>query len=238
MPPRSSPAEQPLPHPAAAASPRSGGTEPNPHVPRTLSGVLRRVMAGGPADLVRIARAAWATLMFRHVVRCTGPSCVFGTGNRIINARNVRIGAGCLFQDGIYIRAGAKARIEIGDRVAFNSFVRLFGHGGIRIGDDTQLGPGVLITTTSHNYGQDLLEATFEPVTLGKGVWVGANVTILPGVTIGDGAVIGAGAVVNRDIPARTLAAGVPVRVIRRIGEAAGDATPERRPEPAMPPAP
>ena len=40
---------------------------------------------------------------------------------------------------------------------------------------------------------------------------------MLPGVSIGDGAIVAAGAVVTRDIPAKTIAAGVPAKVIRKI---------------------
>ena len=55
------------------------------------------------------------------------------------------------------------------------------------------------------------------PVKIGNKVWIGANVTILPGVSIGEGAVLAAGAVVNKDVPARTIVAGVPARVIKSI---------------------
>jgi acetyltransferase-like isoleucine patch superfamily enzyme len=106
--------------------------------------------------------------------------------------------------------------VTIADRVAINSFCRFFGHGSIEIGEDTQIGPGTLITTTGHDYAHDL-EVSFQKVVIGRHVWVGANVTILPNVEIGDFAVIGAGAVVNKSIPANSLAVGVPARVIRRI---------------------
>ena len=43
--------------------------------------------------------------------------------------------------------------------------------------------------------------------------------TVLPGVTLGDGAIIAAGAVVTKDVPARTIAGGVPAKVIKTIGE-------------------
>lgn len=56
-------------------------------------------------------------------------------------------------------------------------------------------------------------------IVIGNDVWLGANVTVLPGVTIGDGAIIAAGAVVTKDVPARTVAGGVPAKVIKTIGE-------------------
>ncbi|HEX6997835.1 MAG TPA: acyltransferase [Gammaproteobacteria bacterium] len=170
---------------------------------------------------MRLLRTALATFKFRYLKRCAGPGTIFGVGNRIINAANVRIGARCLFQDSIYIRAGLHGHVTIGDRVAVNSFCQLYGHGGIEIGEESQLGPGTLITTTEHDYEHHLRER-FEPVRVGRRVWIGANVTILAGVTIGDGAVIGAGAVVHRDVPPRTLAVGVPVRIVKELGERGG----------------
>ena len=52
---------------------------------------------------------------------------------------------------------------------------------------------------------------------IGNNVWLGGNAVICPGVHIGDNAVIGAGSVVTRDIPAWSVAAGNPCRVIRKI---------------------
>ncbi len=51
---------------------------------------------------------------------------------------------------------------------------------------------------------------------VGNDVWIGQNVTVLPGVHIGDGAVIGANSVVSKDVPPYTIAAGNPVRQIRK----------------------
>ncbi len=184
------------------------------HVDRLayLAGVARR----NPAELLRLLGVALTTARFRWVVRCVGPGTVVGAGTRVVNSANVRVGAGCLLQDAVYIRAGHQGRVVIGDRAALNSFCRLFGHGGITIGEDTQIGPGSLITTTDHDYRRDLAQR-FRPVTIGRGVWIGANVTVLPGVEIGDGAVVGAGSVVTRSIPAHAIAVGVPARVVKHL---------------------
>jgi len=54
-----------------------------------------------------------------------------------------------------------------------------------------------------------------KPIEIGNHVWIGTNVTILKGVKIDDGAVIGANSLVNKNIPGKCLAAGVPARVIK-----------------------
>jgi acetyltransferase-like isoleucine patch superfamily enzyme len=182
---------------------------------------LLRSLKESPLDFVRLLRVALCTFKFRYIRRCAGRGSIFGTHNRIIGASKVRIGDQCLFQDSIYIRAGRNGYVTIGDRVAINSFCQLYGHGGISLGEYTQVGPGTLITTTEHDYERHL-EPTFKRVAVGRCVWIGANVTILGGVTIGDGAVIGAGAVVIRDIPAHTLAVGVPARIVRRLSDSPG----------------
>lgn len=178
-----------------------------------------RVARSNPSELLRLFRIGLVTAKYRYVKRCIGKGTVVGTRTEIINSANVHIGERCLLQDSIYIRAGTEGRITIGDRAAINSFCRLFGHGTIAVGEDTQIGPGTLITTTEHDYHGDLKER-FVPVAIGNGVWIGANVTILAGVTIGDFAVVGAGSVVTRNIPAHSVAVGVPARVIRQIDRA------------------
>jgi carbonic anhydrase/acetyltransferase-like protein (isoleucine patch superfamily) len=110
--------------------------------------------------------------------------------------------------------------IRIGNRSAVGAGSMLSGQGGIRIGDDVILGPGVRIFSENHDF--DALDRpiraqgqTRAAVTIEDDCWVGAGATILAGVTIGTGSVIAAGAVVTRDVPALSVVAGVPARVIR-----------------------
>ena len=56
------------------------------------------------------------------------------------------------------------------------------------------------------------------PIVIERNVWLGAGATVLQGVTVGSDAVVAAGAIVTRDVPPRTLVAGVPGRVLREIG--------------------
>ena len=60
-------------------------------------------------------------------------------------------------------------------------------------------------------------QITMAPIRIGRGVWIAAGATVLQGVTVGDDAVVAAGAVVTKDVPPRTLVAGVPARFIRAL---------------------
>lgn len=184
------------------------------HLPNKVS-YLARTIRRNPAELFRLVRVAWSTFRFRFLHRCVGAGTIVGEATVMTNSSNIDIGNDCLIQDRVYLRAGPNGRITIADRVALNSFVQLFGHGGISIGEDSQLGPNTMATTTGHDYSATDLEQNYSPIKIGRRVWIGANCTILPGVSIDDQAVIGAGAVVNTDIPANCIAVGVPARVIR-----------------------
>ena len=54
-------------------------------------------------------------------------------------------------------------------------------------------------------------------IVIGDDVWVGGGAIICPGITIGEGAIIGAGGVVTKDVPANTVVAGNPCKVIRKL---------------------
>ncbi|SAY46906.1 sugar O-acetyltransferase [Komagataeibacter rhaeticus] len=85
----------------------------------------------------------------------------------------------------------------------------------VRIGDGTQIGPGVQILTADHPRDPELRRKMLEsgrPVTIGRNVWIGGGAIILPGITIGDHAIIGAGSIVTRDVPSGVTAAGNPAR--------------------------
>ncbi len=108
--------------------------------------------------------------------------------------------------------------LKIGKRVFINSGCKFQDQGGITIGDDVLIGHNCVIATLNHVMDPDRrADMTAAPVKIGDKVWIGANVTILQGVTIGDGAIIAAGAVVNKDVPPRTIAAGIPAKIIKTI---------------------
>ncbi len=111
--------------------------------------------------------------------------------------------------------------IRIGRNVFINQNCTMYDLGGIDIGDDVMIGPNVSLITSGHPIEPSRRRdgVTASPIVIGKNVWIAAGATIIGGVTVGENAVVAAGAVVTRDIPANTLVAGNPARVIRSIAE-------------------
>ncbi len=108
--------------------------------------------------------------------------------------------------------------LKIGKRVFVNAGCQFQDQGGIEIGDDVLIGPQTIIATLNHDPDPEKRGGMFSKrVKIGSKVWLGARVTICPGVTIGEGAIVGAGAVVTKDVPSRTVIAGVPAKVIKKL---------------------
>lgn len=110
--------------------------------------------------------------------------------------------------------------IEIGENFYANVNCVILDGAKVKFGDNVFIAPNCGFYTAGHPFDVEQRNDGLEyarPITVGNNVWIGAHVCVLPGVTIGDGCVIGAGSVVNKDIPAGTLAAGNPCRVIRQL---------------------
>ena len=109
-------------------------------------------------------------------------------------------------------------KVSIGDYSGIGINARIYG--ACSIGDHVMMGTDVTVITRNHRHDRTDITMDMQgfeeekPVTIGNDVWIGDRVVILPGVTIGDGCIISAGAVVIHDIPAYSIAAGVPAKVI------------------------
>ena len=90
----------------------------------------------------------------------------------------------------------------------------------VRIGNGCDIGPALMVTTGSHELGDQSRRAgreTEQSVVIGDGCWIGARVTILPGVQVGAGSMVAAGSVVIDDVAANTMVGGVPARLLKTL---------------------
>jgi acetyltransferase-like isoleucine patch superfamily enzyme len=109
--------------------------------------------------------------------------------------------------------------IRIGKNVFINHGCTFLDLGGIDLEDDVLIGPQVNIITENHPVNPNERKMLdLKSVLIKRNAWIGANATILPGVTIGENSVVAAGAVVTKNVPANTVVAGVPAKVIKEIG--------------------
>ncbi|QXC61143.1 maltose O-acetyltransferase [Aquihabitans sp. G128] len=117
------------------------------------------------------------------------------------------------------LRSDHGTSIRVGRDVFINHGCTLNDIGGITIGDEVLIGPNVSLLSSGHPLDPATRRRTITaaPIVVERNVWIGAGATVLQGVTIGADAVVAAGAVVTRDVPAATLVAGVPARVVRSI---------------------
>jgi len=114
--------------------------------------------------------------------------------------------------------------LKIGNNSGFGEYCYFGAAGGIDIGSDVIAGQYVSFHSENHNFsagGQKIREqgVVQAPIKIGNDVWIGAKATFLAGSEIGDHSVVAAGAVVTDRFGPNSLIAGVPARLIRKIGE-------------------
>lgn len=116
----------------------------------------------------------------------------------------------------LHINLGIFTRM--GKNVFINADCSFLDIGGITIEDNVQIGPKVSVITESHPLNPGERKALLvKPVVIKRNAWIGAGAIILPGVTVGENAVVAAGAIVSKDVPANTVVAGIPAKVIKTI---------------------
>jgi maltose O-acetyltransferase len=141
-----------------------------------------------------------------------------GRRRRILEELLGHFGEGSEIRPPFYCDYGRQ--IFVGARTFVNFGLVALDVSPIAIGDDVQIGPNVQLLTPTHPLEAEARRAKWEagrPITVSSNVWLGGGAVILPGITIGEDSVVGAGSVVTRDVPAGTLVAGNPARVIREL---------------------
>lgn len=116
----------------------------------------------------------------------------------------VEIGKNAVVMMGAVINIGA----SVGERTMIDMNAVLGGRA--QIGKNCHIGAGAVIAGV-------IEPASARPVVIEDGVLIGANAVVLEGVRVGAGAVVAAGAVVTEDVPAASVVAGTPARIIKRV---------------------
>jgi len=129
------------------------------------------------------------------------------------------VGTDVVVRPPFYCEYGA---ISIGNRTFVNVDAVMLDVAPITIGAACQIATRVQLLTATHPIDPEPRRIGWEyaePITLADNVWLGGGVIVCPGVSIGQDTVVGAGAVVTKDLPGGVVAAGVPARVLREIGD-------------------
>jgi len=151
-----------------------------------------------------------------YYVRCRA---MVAPAARVQVTKHIRFGNGCVVKPYAVIKTHT-GNIIFGNNCAVSCFNHLTaGDKDLVLGNDVRIGPGVVILATSRNFSDRSTRITDqgssqEGVTIGDDVLIGANAVILDGCRIGTGAVIGAGSIVKSDVPAYSIVAGVPAKII------------------------
>ncbi len=133
-----------------------------------------------------------------------------------LTKQNARIEPGAMIRDQVEIGENAVimmgAVINIGARIGSGTMIDMNAVLGARaeVGTNSHIGAGAILAGV-------LEPPSATPVVVGDGVMVGANAVVLEGVQIGDGAVVAAGAVVTENVPANTVVAGAPAKVVKAV---------------------
>lgn len=152
-----------------------------------------------------------------------GARVVFEAGVLVFHPENVEIGDDVYVGHQTILKGYYRNRMVIGDGTWIGQQCFFHSAGGLTIGRNVGIGPGVKIVTSAHRTDEvdkPILHSTvdFAPVVVGDGSDIGVNAVILPGVRIGAGVQVGAGAVVAEDVPDHAVVAGVPARLVRMRG--------------------
>ncbi|MDB9425752.1 acyltransferase [Microcystis aeruginosa CS-564/01] len=147
---------------------------------------------------------------------------------------NIVIGKNCLIQ-GTLVTETEESSINIGDNVFIGGGTIIDCVKSVTVEDDVLISyQCILADSNNHSISYSIRKNDLADwkqgkhdwsttksleIKISRGAWIGVRTIILKGVKIGEGAVVGAGSVVTQDVPAWTIVAGNPARVIREIPE-------------------
>ena len=182
----------------------------------------------------RVAFEEVEALLSRSIlaqVAASFPSQTFGrTRTALLRRAGMKIGRSSLVQGPILITGEGNPceKISIGTFTLLSGSLHCDIGAPLSIGSRVRIGHDVSLLTVDHRVGPEEMRSgqrKFGAIEIGDGAWLASRVVVLPGVCIGAGAIVAAASVVTRDIPANTLAAGIPARVVRDLSRQ-GDSEP------------
>lgn len=155
-----------------------------------------------------------------------GKNVKFYGGVRIVGKASgaVEIGDDVRILQGVTMSTTPRGKIHIGKKTHIGESTIVFSDMSIEIGDNVIIGPQNIIVDFDHTYESFEIPINQQGISrreviIEEDVWISSHCVIIKGVKIGKGSVIGAGSVVNKEIPPYSVAAGVPIRVIKKRGE-------------------
>jgi len=186
------------------------------------------------------------TKLYPMLLGSAGSGVVFGRNITLRHPKKIFIGAGVIIDDncvldakgsgnkGITIRQGVyigrntiiyckNGNIILGERVNIGHNSMVFSSNKVEIGREALIaGYTYIMSGGSYDYKAkkkiiDQSGYSKGPTVIGANSWLGARAVIADGVSIGEGSIIGAGAVVLKNIPGRSIAIGVPAKVVKEI---------------------
>lgn len=151
------------------------------------------------------------------------PDVKLGIGVTIYDFVNLY---GCEINDNTQI--GTFVEIQKGSKIGKNCKIQshTFICEGVTIEDNVFIGHNVTFindrfprATTADGRLQREADWVCEPTLVKRGASIGSSVTLLSGITVGENAIVGAGSVVTKNVPANTIVAGNPARILRKLAE-------------------
>lgn len=179
-----------------------------------------------------IFKRSFITGLKRGYFKSFGRGAMIGLDVRLIKPQYIEIGnyssicngceIGCSVDDNI----GHLPDMVIGDCVTIGMRVHITCANRIFIGNGVVVSRQTLITDNAHGASKRVLldippmsrpVSSNGPVTIEDNVWIGEKASIMPNVHIGRGAIVAANAVVTKDVPAYSVVAGIPAKVVKQL---------------------
>jgi len=182
---------------------------------------------------IYMGKREFVTQLKKRTFRRFGKNSLLGLNSRIVKAKYISLGDNSSICNGVELSCSEGINLEdhvpnltIGNNVSIGEYSHITCANMVLIGCGVLTGKKVLITDNSHGASDleslKLLPIKREvvsngPVVIGDNVWIGEKASIMPNVKIGNGAIVAANSVVTKDVPAYSIVAGIPAKVIKQF---------------------